>query len=160
MSLEVRLGYNSMEKFIELYKEYINSILEENVSTESVLSAQNYQDEIENLSRLYGLPDGRIYIAYYEDQLAGCVALKKLDDERCEMKRLYVKKEFRNKHIGNYLIWRIIKDAREIGYKYLLLDTMPFMETAINAYENVGFERIDKYYETPVDDLIFLKLEL
>ena len=94
--------------------------------------------ETENLEEKYGLPYGRLYIAFFNKEVAGCIALRKIDNENCELKRLYVKPEYRGKNIGSYLVKHIIKDAKEIGYKHILLDTLPFLETAINMYKKYG----------------------
>ena len=101
-----------------------------------------------------------LYIAFYDDKVAGCIALKKIDKENCEMKRLYVRNEFRGKHIGANLVNRIIDDARLIGYKHILLDTLPFLKSAIKMYKSIGFYEIDKYNNSPMDNAIYLKLDL
>ena len=75
----------------------------------------------------YGLPRARLYLAYVDGKVAGCIALKELDSETCEVKRLYVRPEFRGLKLGNLLIQKIIDDAKEIGYKAMLLDTLPFL---------------------------------
>jgi ribosomal protein S18 acetylase RimI-like enzyme len=76
------------------------------------------------------------------------------------MKRLYVRPEFRGKRIGNQLIRRIIEDARKIGYSYMLLDTLPFLESAVRLYRKYGFYEIDSYNDSPMDASIYMKMEL
>jgi ribosomal protein S18 acetylase RimI-like enzyme len=76
------------------------------------------------------------------------------------MKRLYVRNEFRGKHIGVNLVNKIIDDAKLIGYKYILLDTLPFLKSAIKMYKAIGFYEIDKYNNSPMDNSIYLKLDL
>ena len=124
------------------------------------LEIQNYDDELRHLEAKYGMPDGRLYLLYCDEQLAGCIGLRKIDDANCEMKRLYVRPEFRGRHLGDVLVEKIIEDAKEIGYSYVLLDTLPFLESAINLYENFGFYEIDSYNDSPMDTSIYMKLNL
>ena len=86
--------------------------------------------------------------------------LKELDSETCEVKRLYVRPEFRGLKLGNLLIQKIIDDAKEIGYKAMLLDTLPFLKSAIVLYKNFGFYEIPSYNNNPMDTLIYMKLDL
>ncbi len=76
------------------------------------------------------------------------------------MKRLYVRPKFRGKHIGNLLIQRIISDAREIGYAHMLLDTLPFLQSAVHMYKKYGFYEIPSYNDSPMDSSIYMKLDL
>lgn len=76
------------------------------------------------------------------------------------MKRLYVRPEFRGKHIGDALARRVIADAKEIGYSYMLLDTFPFLDRAIKMYENYGFYEIECYNNCPMKDVVYMKLDL
>ena len=105
-------------------------------------------------------PFGRLYIAYCDDQLAGCIGLRKIDDENCEMKRLYVRPEFRGKQIGNQLVKKIIDDAKEIGYAHMLLDTLPFLQSAIHMYKQHGFYEIPSYNDSPMTTSIYMRLDL
>ncbi|MHB9341770.1 GNAT family N-acetyltransferase, partial [Fusobacterium polymorphum] len=105
-------------------------------------------------------PDGRLYIAYYNNEVAGCISLKKIDEKNCEMKRLYVRLEFRGKQIGEKLIEKIIKDAKEIGYSSMLLDTLPFLKSAIRLYKKYGFYEISSYNNSPMKTSIYMKLDL
>ena len=106
---------------------------------EEYLKIQNYEEEIKALEKKYGHPEGRLYIVFCDEELAGCIALRKLDNEKCEMKRLYINSKYRGNHIGNMLIERIIADAKEIGYKYMLLDTLPFLKTQFIVINNMVF---------------------
>ena len=125
------------------------------------LCFQNFDDELKNLPGDYAPPDGRLLIATDEGALAGCLALRKVDEGVCEMKRLFVRDEFRGKQIGIRLIERLITDAREIGYKKMLLDTYPpKMGKAVKLYESHGFREIPPYYDNPYDGVLYLELEL
>ena len=76
------------------------------------------------------------------------------------MKRLYVRPEFRGKRLGNILVEKIIADAKEIGYSYMLLDTLPFLQSAIRMYKKFGFYEIERYNDSPMDTSIYMKLDL
>lgn len=76
------------------------------------------------------------------------------------MKRLFVRPSFRGKQIGNQLIQQIINDAKEIGYSYMLLDTLPFLKSAIHMYKKFGFYEIESYNDSPMSSSIFMKLDL
>lgn len=86
--------------------------------------------------------------------------MRKIDAQNCEMKRLYVRPEFRGKRIGNQLVKRIINDAKEIGYAHMLLDTLPFLQSAIHMYKQYGFYEIQSYNDSPMDTLIYMRLDL
>lgn len=85
---------------------------------------------------------------------------KKIDKQNCEMKRLFVRPAFRGKQIGNQLIQTIINDAKEIGYSYMLLDTLPFLKSAIHMYKKFGFYEIESYNDSPMSTSIYMKLDL
>ena len=76
------------------------------------------------------------------------------------MKRLYIRPEFRGQNLGKILVEKIIADAREIGYSYMLLDTLPFLQTAIHMYQKFGFYEIDSYNDSPMDTSIYMRLDL
>lgn len=99
-------------------------LIEGDSSFQKYLEIQNYEEELEHLDVKYGMPDGRLYIAFYGGELAGCIGLRKIDEWNCEMKRLYVRPAFRGKNIGNKLIQQIITDAKKAGYSHMLLDTL------------------------------------
>ena len=106
------------------------------------------------------MPEGRLYLAYCGGQLAGCIGLRKINDVRCEMKRLYVRPEFRGKCIGSMLIQKIIEDAKEIGYQHMLLDTLPFLESAVHMYKKWGFYEIESYNDSPMETSVYMRLDL
>lgn len=93
-------------------------------------------------------------------ELAGSIALRKLDDKTCEMKRLYVYPKFRGRGIARKLVEKIIADSREIGYSVMLLDTLPFLENAIRLYKSMGFYEIPCYNNSPMDNSIFLRYDI
>ncbi|PYS98168.1 MAG: GNAT family N-acetyltransferase [Acidobacteria bacterium] len=125
------------------------------------LCFQGYEDELKNLPGKYSDPDGRLYLARVDGAIAGCIALRPLETGVCEMKRLFVKKEFRGLRIGRMLIERVIDDAREIGYATMRLDTFPpIMGKAVELYESYGFREIPPYYNNPNEGVLFMELRL
>lgn len=106
------------------------------------------------------MPEGRLYLVCYYGKPAGCIGLRKINDCDCEMKRLYVRPEYREKHIDEYLVSEIIRDAKEAGYSHMLLDTLPFLKSAINLYKKYVFYQIESYNDSPMADSIFMKLDL
>lgn len=137
----------------ELILEYSNSL-------DFDLDFQDFDDELANLPGDYSEPDGQLLIAYESGKPAGCVALRKIGEAICEMKRLYVRPEFRGKGIGKALAKKVIADAREIGYSKMRLDTVSSMTEAIALYRSLGFVEIVKYRVNPLPDALFLELDL
>ena len=160
MSIELVEAYTHKDEVKSLFNEYTEMLIQGDNNFKKYLSIQNYDHEIENLEDKYGLPFGRLYLAFYDGVLAGCIGLRKIDNDNCELKRLYVKPQFRGKKIASFLVKYIIAEAKEIGYKHILLDTLPFLETAINMYKNYGFYEIESYNNNPMENLIYLKYDL
>ncbi len=160
MSLEIVPAFDRADEIRELFAEYMDMLLEGDPTFAGYLTIQNYDDELKDLSQKYGLPDGRLYLAYWNGEVAGSIALRKIDDENCELKRMYIKPAFRRKGIAKTLVHQLIADARKIGYRYMLLDTLPFLQTAIRMYKNIGFYEIDQYNNSPMDTSIYMQLDL
>jgi ribosomal protein S18 acetylase RimI-like enzyme len=125
------------------------------------LCFQNFDQELASLPGDYAAPGGRLLLAESEGEVAGCVALRKLDDSTCEMKRLFVRPEFRGKRLGKSLIQTIISEARTIGYQRMRLDTIPGkMDDAIALYRNIGFKEVGPYYNNPTPGTLYMELDL
>ena len=125
------------------------------------LCFQNFDEEVENLPGKYAKPDGRLMLVFADENLAGCIALRKLEEEICEMKRLFVRDDFRGRKIGNLLIEKLFEEARVIGYKKMRLDTYPpKMGKAVKIYESYGFREIPAYYHNPYGEVLFMELDL
>ena len=125
------------------------------------LCFQNFDQELAGLPGDYAPPDGRLLLAEYEGQLAGCVALHKLEPEICEMKRLYLRTRFRGKGLGRALAETIIAEARGIGYRRMRLDTVePVMKDAVAMYRQLGFKEIPPYRVNPIAGALYMELQL
>jgi putative acetyltransferase len=129
------------------------------------LCFQDFAHELRELPGKYASPAGCLLLAYYgdnhaSDRLAGCGALRPLSAEICEMKRLYVRPEFRGHGIGRALTLALITAAREIGYRAMRLDTLPEMREAHKLYEELGFQEIAPYCANPVEGVRYLELDL
>lgn len=154
-------AYDRIEDIRSLFSEYTDMLVSINPEFHLYLEIQHYDDEKENPSLKYALPDGRLYLDISDDGIArGCIALRKLSDGKGEVKRLYVRPECRGNGIATALVERIIEDARDIGYKELYLDTLPELESAVKLYKSFGFEETGQYNDSPVDKTIFMKLSL
>ncbi len=125
------------------------------------LCFQSFDQELAGLPGDYAPPDGRLLLAECEGQAAGCIALHKLEPGICEMKRLYLRPQFRGKGLGGMLADRIIKEARAIGYQRMRLDTVePVMKDAVAMYRKLGFREIAPYRANPIPGALYMELLL
>lgn len=124
------------------------------------LSFQNFEVELANIETIYSPPAGALLLAFYDEQSAGCVAVRKLEDAVCEMKRLFVKLEFQGFGIGKNLVAAIVEKARKLDYERMRLDTLPVMTRAQKMYASFGFERIPAYRYNPDPNTVFMELDL
>lgn len=138
----------------ELFLEYAQSL-------GFSLCFQSFDQELAGLPGDYAPPEGRLLLAEYEGQLAGCVALHKLESGICEMKRLYLRSQFRGKGLGRALTMAVIAEARDIGYRRMRLDTVePVMKGAVALYRMLDFKEIAPYRENPIKGALYMELEL
>jgi GNAT superfamily N-acetyltransferase len=146
-----------LEIIIELFKAYAIELDED-------ICFQNFEKELANPLYKYGPPYGSILLAYWDNEPVGCVALQRLLNEQgltvCEMKRLYVKPEYRKHNIGNTLADLIIEEAVKLGYDKMKLDSLDKLRPAINMYEKKGFITTNAYYNNPLKGVVFMEKQL
>lgn len=124
------------------------------------LDFQIFEEEIAGLPGEYVPPDGEILIAYNEERSIGCVAVRRLNENICEMKRLFVRQEAKGIGMGRQLAQNIIHTARDFGYSRMRLDTLERLKEAMCLYESLGFRRIAPYYDNPLQGVIYRELDL
>ena len=150
--IQAETGKN-LELAKTLFREYAASLSFD-------LDFQDFEEELANLPNGYTSPEGCLLIATYARQPAGCVALRKLGASVCEMKRLYVRPQFRGLRIGRALAEAIIERARTVGYTCMRLDTVPSMKAARALYVSLGFRVIEPYRYNPIEGAVFMELAL
>jgi len=141
------------QKVRELFRQYADSL-------DFDLEFQGFSQELATLPGDYAPPDGCILLAEESGQFVGCVALRRLEDKICEMKRLYVRPDYRGHGIGRMLACSVIDRAREIGYEKMRLDTIATMKEARTLYYSLEFRNIKAYRFSPLDKPSYLELEL
>ena len=160
MQIEIKSAYQERENVIALFTEYTAMLAEVRSDIKDYLNLQNYEHELYHLEEKYGHPHGRLFIAYVDGQAVGCIALRRLTETECEMKRLFVRPGFRKLGIAHELVEKLLAEAKEIGYQAILLDTLPELVPALTFYEKFGFYHIPAYNDSPVAETIFMKLDL
>jgi putative acetyltransferase len=154
-----------MTEFIEVrtekHFEYVKKLFIEYArSLDFDLHFQDFEKEIYEFPGEYAAPEGCLFLAMLDDQPVGCVALRKLSEHICEMKRLYVRPDYRGRKIGKKLAVMTIEKAKEMGYQWMRLDTISTMKEAIDIYRKLGFKKIEPYRHNPIDGAVFMELGL
>lgn len=125
------------------------------------LDFQDFEEELKNPLTKYGPPEGALFLALWNFQPAGCIALRAMEEEGvCEMKRLYVRPSYRKTGTGRALVALLVEKSKEMGYKKMRLDTLARLEPAIELYKQFGFREIKPYYENPLPDVVYLEADL
>jgi putative acetyltransferase len=153
--LEIRAANTDGDVVVvrELWREYWESF---GLS----LDFQGFGSEMRGLPGVYGADSGALLLALYKDEPAGTIALRRLDEKSGEVKRLYLRPQFRGLGLGRRLVEEVVKRARGFGYDCLYADTLPVMIDALSLYERMGFERIAAYAPVPTPGAIYMKLRL
>jgi putative acetyltransferase len=136
-----------------LFQEYADSI-------DTDLCFQGFAAELAGLPGDYTPPRGELLLAQWDGRPVGCVALRPLDEQVCEMKRLFVEPEFRAHGVGRVLVERVIETGKALGYRSMRLDSLPSMERAIALYRQLGFRDTAPYRHNPVAGTVYLELSL
>ena len=123
MDIKIVPGYDRKDEIRELFSEYTAALIEKNRAFAGYLALQNYDEELAHLQEKYGMPEGRLYLLLCDGKPAGCIALKKFSRDSCELKRLYVRPEYRGRGLAKRLARKGIEAAGEAGYRHILLDT-------------------------------------
>ena len=150
-------AYDHIDEIKSLFSEYTAMLVSIDPSFSIYLDIQHYDEEAGNPAAKYALPRGRLYLALHDGKAAGCIALRPLSDDRCELKRLYVRPQFRGKGIARMLCERILEEAEKTGYREIYLDTLPELSDAIRLYEKLGFTYTDSYNDSPLERTVFMK---
>ena len=137
----------------DLIKEYASTL-------DTDLCFQGFDAELANLPDVYKRPDGCVLLAWHDDKLVGCVALRKYAQGIAELKRLYVRPIARGLGIGRALTLAALAEARQAGYQRVVLDTLADMTNAQSLYLDLGFRDIDPYYDNPIPGARYLGLTL
>ena len=137
----------------DLIKEY-------SVSLGIDLSFQDFDKEMAEFPAHYTRPDGRVFVAVEQGEAVGVVGVRMFSRRVCELKRMYVRPEFRGKGVGRMLAERAIREAREIGYDRMRLDTLSRLKEAVSLYSSLGFKEIPPYRANPNKGVVYMELEL
>jgi putative acetyltransferase len=153
MHIVVATEAAQIQQVRELFHEYWNSF-------GFTPCFQNFSTEVESLPGCYAPPGGVLALAMVNGEPAGCAALRQVDRDRCEAKRLYVRPGFRGAGLGKALLDWLIARARHLGYREMVGDTMPVMSRALEMYLRAGFERTTPYSAEPTPGAIYLSFRL
>lgn len=151
--IEIKAAYDNLDAIRDLFREYAQGLGID-------LCFQDFEHELDSLPGKYAEPMGRLYLAYDQDQAIACIALRPFDEGVGEVKRLYVKPSHRGKGLSKQLAKQIIQDAKNIGYKRLVLDTLNTMNPAMNLYKALGFVETEAYYPNPLEGATYFALDL
>ena len=151
--VSIDLEVDTFDDARQLFEEYANML-------DIMIYFETFDEELSSLPGEYAMPEGRLLVARCEGEAVGCAAIRPLSDGRCEMKRLYVKPRFRGMHVGRRLAERAIREAKEIGYTQMLLDTLDMLQDSIALFHKLGFAETISLYGPPEPGLVYMSLNL
>lgn len=160
MELTIKPAYEELEAIQELLSEYTDMMIAQDPAYAHYLKLQRFDRELGHPDEKYGGPGARLYLVRVGGQAAGCIAMKPLDETRCEMKRLYIRPAFRGQGIARRLVKLLLAEAQKDGYEAMVLDTFPFLRQAVRLYRELGFYEIPSYTHSPMDKTIFMRKDL
>ena len=149
----IKYTLEELEEVREIFIEYADFLKVD-------LCFQDFEKELQTLHEVYALPKGCIILAKEEKQVLGCIALKPIGEEICEMKRLYVRPEARGQSLGKQLVEELIDFAKKAEYKTMKLDTITSLKEAIKLYQSKGFIKTEPYVYNPLSDVLYFELTL
>lgn len=138
---------------VELFKEYAKGLGID-------LQFQKFDNELQILPVMYGPPTGELWLVQDENRFVGCTALRQLDPQTCELKRMFVQPACRGLHLGEQLMDTALVTARELGYHFMKLDSLRRLEPAVKLYLRYGFEEIPPYNYNPEADVVYFEKNL
>lgn len=147
---------NTTDQFndaISLFQEYANSL---NIS----LAFQNFDEELNIINSMYGSPTGCLLLVYDNELPIACAAYRKIGEDICELKRMYIKPDYRRNGVGQEIMNILCTRAKLNGYKLMRLDTLDTMTPAIKLYSNNGFYTINAYYHNPNEGVVYMEKAL
>lgn len=153
VTLEYVTKGDSLEAIKSLFREYVQSL-------QLDLSFQDFETELQALPGKYAPPEGVLILARVDGKPAGCIALRKLEEDVCEMKRLFVTEQSRGLQLGRQLITQLLEEAKSRGYRVMRLDTLASLQAAVHLYRSFGFYEIDAYIYNPSEEAIYMEIQL
>ena len=123
------------------------------------LSFQGFDEELMQLKTMYNIPDGGIVLCKVENEFIGCAGIRRIDSDTAELKRMFLKTDFQKQGTGKLLLEKAVELARELNYKTIRLDTLNYMNAAINLYKKYGFYEIPAYYHNPNKTAVYFEIK-
>ena len=121
------------------------------------LCFQSFQEELDTLPGKYGPPSGTLYLLYVDRELAGCGALRPIEEGVCEIKRIYIRPNFRRMGLARAISLKLLQDASDLGYQTVKLDTLARLQGAVPIYRSLGFVETTPYNFNPEEDIVYME---
>lgn len=151
-------AYDHIDDIRVLFQEYFTEEFEKKRGVK--LGFQNIEEELESLPGKYDEPTGGLFLLYWRGNTAGCAAFRKVDHSCCELKRFYIREQFRGLKLGQKLLSHTLSEAKKKGYRFACCDTLSTMTEAIAVYHKMAFVETEPYYANPLQGVLYFKKEL